>query len=60
LPSWWFSWKNCHFVGRFFDFVIILRPITMYQDYLFLATVRGHCLSGFRGSFIHGWMTGRI
>ncbi len=34
LSSWWFSWKNCHFVGRFFDFVIILRPITMYQDYL--------------------------
>jgi hypothetical protein len=34
LPSWWFSWKNCHFVGRFFDFVIILRPITTYQDYL--------------------------
>jgi hypothetical protein len=37
LPSWWFSWKNCHFVGRFFDFVIILRPITMYQDYLFFS-----------------------
>jgi hypothetical protein len=46
LPSWWFSWKNCHFVGRFFDFVIILRPITMYQDYFFLATVCGHCPSG--------------
>jgi hypothetical protein len=34
LLSWRFSWKNCHFVGWFFDFVIILRPITMYQDYL--------------------------
>ncbi len=22
------------FVGWFFDFVIILRPVTMYQDYL--------------------------
>jgi len=32
LPSWWFSWKNCHFVGRFFVFDIILRPITMYQN----------------------------
>jgi hypothetical protein len=27
LPSWWFSCKNCYFVGRFFDFVLILRPI---------------------------------
>jgi len=27
-------WKNSHFIGWFFDFVIILRPITMYQDYL--------------------------
>jgi len=33
LPSWWFWWKNYHFVGRFFDFVTILRPTTMYQDY---------------------------
>jgi hypothetical protein len=45
LSSWWFSWKNCHFVGRFFDFVIILRPITMYQDYL-------NCPCRVRGSFI--------
>jgi hypothetical protein len=34
LPSLWFSWKNCHFIGRFFDFVIILWLVTMYQDYL--------------------------
>jgi hypothetical protein len=34
LSSLWFSWKNCHYVGRFFDFVIILKPITMYHDYL--------------------------
>jgi hypothetical protein len=26
LPSWWFSWKNCHFVDRFFDFVINYVP----------------------------------
>jgi hypothetical protein len=30
------SWKNCHFIAQFFDFVIILGLITMYQDYLSL------------------------
>jgi hypothetical protein len=59
LPSWWFSWKNCHFVGRFFDFVIILRPITMYQDYLFLATaVATVRLASEEASSMDGWQDG--
>ncbi len=35
LSNWWFSSKNYYFVGRFFDFIIFLRLILMYQDYFF-------------------------
>ncbi len=32
----------------------------MYQDYLFLATVRGHCPSGFKGKELSSFKIGPI
>jgi len=52
LPSWWFSWKNCHFVGRFFDFVIIL---TTFFKLLSVATVRP---ASEEASSMDGWRDG--